>query len=610
MRKRILITLAATLFAAVALSAQNRVIRLYEGEAPGYEGMEDHESFDGRTAMNVVNPTLTVYLPDPDKATGAAMIVAPGGAYVTLSMDYEGYDVASYLADHGVAAFVLKYRTRPLGKTPEESRAKLSSILGDIFRPDADRSKTLTRIGDTEESRAVRIAHEDGLQAMKLVRSMADEFGIDPERIGIMGFSAGAVLAMNVGMHHDASSRPALVAPVYVGWVDPIEVPEDAAPLYLVSPQNDLFAPHEPFDLYQAWTKAGIDAELHYHAGVQHGFGMRKLGKTVDNWIDGLYSFMQQTRFVNTTTVNSVTIQDGGDGPFRSVVVEDAELPGYTIVRPQNLKAASKDGPMPVILFGNGGCTRDSWFYLPLLTQIASQGYVIITNGHWTAHGIDGETLRRQYEAIQNRPAPAPAQNVQREEQPRPAPAMGQGGDQKKLDALDYIRALDWLEKKAADPKSEYFGTVDTHNTAAMGQSCGGLQALVLSTIGDKRIKTTVALNSGAFPVDAPMYLLSKEDLSKLSNPIIYIIGGESDIAYPNATDDYRRITGVPVVLTNLPVGHNGTYIEYHGGEFTDMALLWLDAQMKGKTSNMEYFKKGTLPEGFSPEWTVVGKNF
>ena len=96
---------------------------------------------------------------------------------------------------------------------------------------DADLKKTLTRNDDTDESRAVRVGQEDGLRAMKLVRSMAGEFGIDPDRIGIMGFSAGAVLAMNVGLHHDAESRPALVAPIYVGWVDPIEVPADACPL-------------------------------------------------------------------------------------------------------------------------------------------------------------------------------------------------------------------------------------------------------------------------------------------------------------------------------------------------------------------------------------------
>jgi pimeloyl-ACP methyl ester carboxylesterase len=131
-----------------------------------------------------------------------------------------------------------------------------------------------------------------------------------------------------------------------------------------------------------------------------------------------------------------------------------------------------------------------------------------------------------------------------------------------------------------------------------MGQSCGGLQALVLSTRGDERIKTTVALNSGAFPVDQPMYLLSKDELQNLSKPIIYIIGGEEDIAYPNATDDFRRISKVPVVLTNLPVGHGGTFNDEHGGEFTNMALLWLDALMKGQNDNMEYFKTGALPEG------------
>jgi len=604
--KHFSIILALLSSLAVCQAQEHQVIWLYEGDAPGYEGMKDNESIAGESVRNVVVPTLTVYLPEKDKACGSAMIIAPGGAFINLSMSNEGYEVAEWLCDHGVAAFVLKYRTRPLGDTEEAVNAKLGKIFAQLFGPDANpETPMLSRFGDSEECKAVHYGHQDGLQAMRVVRSRAGEFGIDPERVGIMGFSAGSVVAMNVGMYHDAQTRPGLVAPIYMGWVDPIVVPEDACPLYLVSPQHDLFTPEMPFNMYKAWTKANIEAELHYHAGVDHGFGMRKFGTTIDNWMEGLYRFMQQTGFVKTTTINSITIDEGGEGPYKSVVVEDAGLPGYTIVRPMNLAEAAKDGPIPVILYGNGGCTRDSWSYLPFLTNIASQGYIIISNGYWKDDGLDHRLIRQILNGGLERP-----REQQPRQRPQANPAMGQGSDTKKADALDYIRALDWLAQKASSPDSEYCGMVDTDNVAAMGQSCGGLQALVLSTLGDERIKTTVALNSGAFPSDTPMYLLPKDDLEKLSHPIIYIIGGETDIAYPNAMDDFKRITGIPVAMTNYPVGHAGTFHELHGGEFTKMALLWLDGTLKGKSANLEIFKDGTLPEGFSPKWTITGKNF
>lgn len=299
MMKHFLLFVCAVLM-TLALGAQE-VVRLYPGDAPGYEGMKDNETISGGTAMNIVVPTLTVFLPAPEKATGAAMIVAPGGAYVTLAMDYEGYDVARWLADHGVAAFVLKYRTRPLGDTPEAIQQKLNGIFAQLFGPDANpETPLLSRFGEEEGCKAVHYGWQDGLQAMRIVRQNAAKYGIDPERVGIMGFSAGSVVAMNVGMWHDADTRPALVAPIYMmGWVDPVEVPADAAPLYLVSPQHDLFTPEMTFNVYNAWTKANIEAELHYHAGVDHGFGMRDMaGKTVNGWIIGLYTFMGQVGFL------------------------------------------------------------------------------------------------------------------------------------------------------------------------------------------------------------------------------------------------------------------------------------------------------------------------
>ncbi len=296
MLRRVLFVLLA-LSLSVQVFAQQKIIRLYEGDAPGFEGFKDNEVYEDGTAINVVVPTLTAYLPDPEKATGAAMVVAPGGAFVRLAMDYEGYEVGEYLADHGVAAFVLKYRTRPMGNSKEEIDKNMAAIMEELFGEDAQIGPMISEAGESEQNAAVLHAHEDGLQAIRIIRSRAAEFKVDPQRIGIMGFSAGAILSLYVALDHDPQSRPALVAPIYTGWAEEINVPDDACPLYLVSPQNDLFPSEEPFGLYTAWKNAGKEAELHIYSGVGHGFGMRKSGKNADTWIDGLLAFMRQTGF-------------------------------------------------------------------------------------------------------------------------------------------------------------------------------------------------------------------------------------------------------------------------------------------------------------------------
>jgi len=289
----LLITLTA--FAQVRVLDQ---IRLYDGASPGME-RSYNEILENGVAKNVCIPTLTAYLPDPARATGSAMIVCPGGAYISLEMDNEGSEVAKWLADKGIAAFVLKYRTRFLGDTPEEIQKKTMEVFAKLFGPAASASTpSLSRFGEDEECVAVQRGYEDGLRAMEILKTKASEYGINPDKIGIMGFSAGAVVAMNVGMNHSKETAPALVAPIYLGWVDPVSVPDDAAPLYLASPQNDMFPASMPQGIYNAWTDKHIPAEIHTYTGVSHGFGMRNGGYTSDGWIEGLYRFMKYVGFV------------------------------------------------------------------------------------------------------------------------------------------------------------------------------------------------------------------------------------------------------------------------------------------------------------------------
>ncbi|MDO4999630.1 MAG: alpha/beta hydrolase fold domain-containing protein [Bacteroidales bacterium] len=272
-------------------------IPLYEGPAPGSESW-DWEEFrldntaDGQTYVaNVATPTLLPFLPEAGKATGAAMIVCPGGGHQILSYSAEGTNVAAWLAERGVAAFVLKYRLIHFAKTPEEA---FWYVLG-LPEPTADQADP--EAAQAHRAEAIAMSNDDGRAAIAWVRRHAAEYGIDPQRIGIIGFSAGAGVTASVCFDHDAESRPDLVAPVY-GGTFPGTLPEDAAPLFVVAPEIDQRPGLTGIGLYTAWQQAGLPAELHYFADCEHGFGYKSDGAPVNDWITLLYHFMQKTGFV------------------------------------------------------------------------------------------------------------------------------------------------------------------------------------------------------------------------------------------------------------------------------------------------------------------------
>lgn len=232
-----------------------------------------------RLARNVVVPTLTVVRPEPGTANGTALIVAPGGAFHFLMIDHEGFDFARWLAERGVTAFVLKYR---VARTPDADED-----LND-FRTDLQRRLTDSRRGGPTPSPITpdtwNIGVEDGRQAVRVVRERAAEWGIDPSRIGLSGFSAGGAVAMGVALEHDAASRPDFVVSVYP---PPRErpVPADAPPLFLtISDDDPSVSPVAAAQLYQAWRAAGVPAEFHVFANGGHGWGMLKEGWLSDGW--------------------------------------------------------------------------------------------------------------------------------------------------------------------------------------------------------------------------------------------------------------------------------------------------------------------------------------
>lgn len=257
--------------------AQPGAIPLYNGVAPGSDPAAQPEQWQdmmGEVAVrNVTVPTLTPYLPPKGKATGAAVIVAPGGAYLMSSMQNEGWPVARWFAAHGVAAFVLKYRLDP---TPRDM-AGFMNALGERFGGAA------ARAGAGAPNITQPLAIADGKAAMELVRSRAAEWHIDPKRVGFVGFSAGAMTAMQVTLANDPASRPDFLGYIY-GPMEAQAVPADAPPMFAAIASDDGLFGRSGFAVVRSWQEAGKPVELHFYERGGHGFGMGKAGTTSAQW--------------------------------------------------------------------------------------------------------------------------------------------------------------------------------------------------------------------------------------------------------------------------------------------------------------------------------------
>jgi acetyl esterase/lipase len=238
---------------------------------------------------NVINPTLTPILPDPAKATGAAVIVAPGGAFRFLSMDNEGWAVARWLADRGVAAFVLKYRTVATPRDEAGFGKSLQAIMSGPRRDDVPLEPTAEAV-------------EDGLAAVRLIRSRAAQWKVDPARVGFVGFSAGAMTALGVGLAPDAAARPNFIAPIYPPMMAR-PVPAGAPPMFLAIALDDgLFAAGgKSLGLIDAWRQAKVPLEVHLYEKGSHGFGMRGVSAGSALWIDQFHAWLKDRRVIPAT---------------------------------------------------------------------------------------------------------------------------------------------------------------------------------------------------------------------------------------------------------------------------------------------------------------------
>ena len=266
--------------APIIAPKEPNAIHLYTSD--GLKGpAEEWETFAGaRIVRNVTQPTLTPVLPDPAKANGTAVIVAPGGAFLMLSIDTEGYQVAHWLADRGITAFVLKYRLKSTPRDPAAYLATLSSYLGDaIAHPPFIVPTPAASLDDAEAG-------------VELVRNRAKEWKVDPARIGFLGFSAGAALTQTLALTALPKQRPDFIASIY-GPLTGVKVPANAPPLFAAVAADDPLFGRGDFELISSWRKADRPVEFHYFEKGGHGFGMNQQGTTSDLWTEELYQWLK-----------------------------------------------------------------------------------------------------------------------------------------------------------------------------------------------------------------------------------------------------------------------------------------------------------------------------
>jgi len=269
---------------------------------------------------------------------------------------------------------------------------------------------------------------------------------------------------------------------------------------------------------------------------------------------------------------SSRTIEDGGTGPYKALMLTETTLATHTVFRPKDLTVFGEKNKLPIIAWGNGACANSPWEHVNFLSEVSSYGFLVIAIG--------------------------------------PMPQEGERGRGRSTSS-QLTDAINWAIAQNSDKSSPYYNKIDVSKIAVSGMSCGGLQTLEVAP--DPRVTTAVIYNSGILP-DAGsgmsgMPALTKDHLAKLHTPTLYVLGGEKDIAYNNGMDDFKRISHVPVFVANMDVGHGGTYGQPHGGEFAKLATAWYQWQLKGDKEAGKLFTGEKPALASNTNWKFEKKN-
>ena len=295
MKNKITILFAFCLLLGTTAKAQETV-KLYAGKAPGSENWTQKETqmysdlFKTEVVYNVTDPSLLVYqVPKGVKNTGTAIVIAPGGGFQSLSINREGKELAEILSKKGITAFVLKYR---LNKTETNDPAR------EMMEKLKDRAAF-----EKNSLATIKLAAQDGKNALKYVRDNASKHGIDTKKVGIIGFSAGSTVAMETVLENTADQLPDFVANIYGGprpELLTVATPEKKIPMFLCAASDDQLklAPRS-IQMYNKWLEAGQSVELHMYSKGGHGFGTGKQNLPVDSWETRFEEWLTLQGFLN-----------------------------------------------------------------------------------------------------------------------------------------------------------------------------------------------------------------------------------------------------------------------------------------------------------------------
>ena len=369
-----------------------------------------------------------------------------------------------------------------------------------------------------------------------------------------MGENSPEDVLLNAKLATEPDKYLSLSATTYVDKNDP--------PVIIFHGEKDNVVPccqgKKFFEVLQA---AGVKSEATYVPEGGHGMGMY----SEEN-------LQKMVRFLDAARAGrSRIVEDGGTGQYKAIMKEDPTLKEHTILVPQDLTPFNAKHPLPVLVWGNGACANSPFEHINFLNEIASHGYIVLATGviPMTDEWYRGPMSRSEQQ----------------------------------------IESIDWIIAQNSDPNSPYYNKIDVKNICVAGMSCGGLQTLY--NCADPRIKTLMICNSGLFKTSnanqavGGMPMPPKDKLKEIHTPIIYILGGKTDIAYENGMDDFHLIQHVPACATNFPVGHGGTYREPHGGEFSVVALAWLNWQLRGDKQAAKMFKGKNCELSKRDKWTI-----